>query len=123
MAMTAWAAKFFTSSICFSVNGPDFLAIDRKDADQQIIFEHWHSQMRPRSGETAWRARHWLSSIVQNVNKSFRFDYDGPERVPAAVETDLVAAGNPDKVLVGFALRRTEMILRRKETNWQSRFA
>ena len=34
MAMTAWAAKFVTSSICLSVNGRDFLAVDADGADQ-----------------------------------------------------------------------------------------
>ena len=44
MAMTAWAAKFWTSSICLSVNGPDLLAIDIDRADQLVILEHRHAE-------------------------------------------------------------------------------
>ena len=45
MAITAWAAKFLTSSICLSVNGRYLLAVDDDRADQIILLEHWHRKM------------------------------------------------------------------------------
>ena len=42
MAMTAWLAKFVTSSICLSVNGADLLAVDADGADQFVFLEHRH---------------------------------------------------------------------------------
>ena len=38
MAMTAWSAKFFTSSICLSVNGRTLLAVDENNAEQLASF-------------------------------------------------------------------------------------
>ena len=40
IAMTAWAAKFVTSSICLSVNGANLLAVDGDRADQLALLEH-----------------------------------------------------------------------------------
>ena len=40
MAMTAWLAKFCTSSICLSVKGPNLLTVDADDPDQFILLEH-----------------------------------------------------------------------------------
>ena len=50
MAMTAWAAKFVTSSICFSVNGRTS-AVDADRADQFAVLEHRHVEQRARSSE------------------------------------------------------------------------
>ena len=50
MAMTAWAAKFLTSSICLSVNGrPPGDRCDR--ADQLVVLEHRHSNVRARTAK------------------------------------------------------------------------
>ena len=38
----ACAAKFCTSSICLSVNGPNLLAVDHDGADQFVVLEHRH---------------------------------------------------------------------------------
>ena len=42
MAMTAWSAKLVTSSICLSVEGPNFLAVNGDDADHVVFLEHRH---------------------------------------------------------------------------------
>ena len=42
MAMTAWLAKFFTSSICFSVKGRTSGRWMCDDANRLVVFEHWH---------------------------------------------------------------------------------
>src|SRR5262245_1297980 len=47
MAMTAWAAKFCTNSICLSVNVPDLLAKDANLASQVIALAHRHGHDRP----------------------------------------------------------------------------
>ena len=50
MAITAWAAKFVSNSICLSVNGPYLLAIDDNGADQLVFLEHRHDDMRAGAG-------------------------------------------------------------------------
>ena len=37
MAITAWSAKFVTSSICLSVNGPHLLAVNADGANQRRL--------------------------------------------------------------------------------------
>ena len=39
MAMTAWAAKFLTSSICFVGEWPYLLSVDSDRADHLVVFE------------------------------------------------------------------------------------
>ena len=46
MAMTAWAAKFCTSSICLSRERAHLLTIDVIDADQFVFLEHRHREQR-----------------------------------------------------------------------------
>ena len=48
MAMTAWSAKFVTSSICFSAERANLLAIDDDAADQLALLDHRHQQHCPR---------------------------------------------------------------------------
>ena len=42
MAMTAWAAKFLTNSICFSVNGRTSWRYITDCSDQLAVLEQWH---------------------------------------------------------------------------------
>ena len=51
MAMTACAAKFDTSSICFSVNGANLLAENADCADQLALLEHRHVDGGARAAE------------------------------------------------------------------------
>ena len=44
IAMTAWSAKVWTSSICFSEKGPARHPPDDDDADQVALAEHGHPQ-------------------------------------------------------------------------------
>src|SRR5262249_53587181 len=43
MAMTAWFAKFVTSSICLSVNGRNLLTEDTERANELVSLEHRHT--------------------------------------------------------------------------------
>ena len=76
MAMTAWAAKFLTSSICLSVNGANLLAVNDNYADQLVVLEHRnieHSSeatefdgCRPKSG---WPSTYiWVGPDVDDMN-------------------------------------------------------
>ena len=51
MAMTAWAAKFFTSSICLSVNGLHLLAVNSDRPDHLVILEHRHGNQSADAGD------------------------------------------------------------------------
>ena len=56
IAITACAAKFCNSSMCFAVNGRDLLAINADDAKQPILLEHRHDNHRSRSRSPRSRA-------------------------------------------------------------------
>ena len=47
IAITAWSAKFCTSSICLSVNGLNLLAVNVDSADQFVLLEHRDDEDRP----------------------------------------------------------------------------
>ena len=47
MAITACLAKLVTKSMCLSVNGSYFLAVDADNPHQIIFFYHRHAETRP----------------------------------------------------------------------------
>ena len=55
MAMTAWLAKFWTSSICLSVNEPYLQPVDDDHPDQPVVLEHRNRQKCPRADELGER--------------------------------------------------------------------
>ena len=65
MAMTAWAAKFDTSSICLSLNGAHPPATDDDRADQLVVFQHGPPTKRTRAASLAMigigRTDGWLA--------------------------------------------------------------
>ena len=48
MAMTAWAAKFLSNSICLSVKWPHLLPVNADGADQLAFLEHRNKNERVR---------------------------------------------------------------------------
>src|SRR5262245_8196569 len=77
MAMTAWAAKLLTNSICLSVKWPNFLAIDHDGADQLVVLEHGHVDYRSCAPKLGRYAGHGISRSVD-------FPYNLPVRLRAA---------------------------------------
>src|SRR5262245_44094030 len=72
IAMTAWAAKFWTSSICLSVTvNPDC-------ADQLIVFEHRHGNSSPKSAEVDGS---YKNGFALDVGR-FHFDISDMDRLP-----------------------------------------
>jgi hypothetical protein len=49
--MTAWAAKFLTSSICFVAEGTDLLPVECEGADKLVLLQHRHPHGCPHTAE------------------------------------------------------------------------
>ena len=72
MAMTAWSAKFVTSSICLSVNGRTSCAVDGDSADQLVLLEHRHAEhsAKPRAlpRVTGRASDYRIGGVVANMD-------------------------------------------------------
>ena len=58
IAMTACAAKFCSSAICFVGKRPDLLAVGDDDAEQAVVLAQRHAQQRPGAAESTLSAAH-----------------------------------------------------------------
>ena len=80
MAMTAWAAKFLTSSICLSVKGRTSWRYMLNDTDQFVSLQHRHEQNRPDAAKfdgsdyprMALLSVYFLSRSIGDVNHRLR---------------------------------------------------
>ena len=67
MAMTAWAAKFVTSSICLSVNGSNLLAINDDHADGSSLLQQRHAKQRAQLPQVSTSSRQVVFRIGMHI--------------------------------------------------------
>ena len=121
MAMTAWAAKFFTRSICLVGKRPHLLAVNDDAADQLIILEHrYDSSGRARSSSATARRLRLLRRISAMWATCF-VARNAP--TGARIRGYWTCGAGIRQTQVGAMQRQSRMLRHRNGTSCQTRLA